>query len=182
MRNGRMYARPVNSGGASGSGAGGSAGASTSTGAAEQQCAPAGGKGKGKAKHTSRPAAPTAASGESPQESGGKGKGRAGGGVPPPGLPSPGCTARPKMPKSTQALHAWERDVAPAVAMGTSPLGRSPCSFGSNCGRWMEAAGAALGTSPGACAGSAPGSGRRAKRNARRAAVDSGTVGSLDFD
>lgn len=86
--------------------------------------------------------------------------------------------------------------VTPAVASAAcpvinTPLGRSPGTGGFHCGSWgaagkspnsgggMWAAAAALGT-PGSAgsssqvAGSAPGSGRRARRNARRAALDAG--------
>ena len=190
MRNGRMYARPVNPGaGGSGASGRGSAGASTSTSAgpaSAAQAVPAGGKGKAKAKQpveaapdaAAAAAAAAAAPAVSPADP--KGKARAGGASPPALPPSGGarCSAKEKIPKSAQAQYAWDRDGPAAAALGASPLGRSPCSFGSGAaGSWMAAA---LGTSPGAaCVGSAPGSGRRAKRNARRAAVDSGTA--LDF-
>lgn len=148
MRSGRMFARPVNPSGASGNGA------STSTGdAAQVAAAPAGGKSKVKPQEESSPPAPLPA---------GKGKGKA------------KAATGPKIPKCAQAHHAWAPDgVAPAAVPAASPLGRSPCSYGSagGVGGWMAHA-AALGTSPCAPSGGTPGSGRRAKRNARRAAAD----------
>lgn len=178
MRNGRMYARPVGAGGASGSGAGGAA-AGTSAAAA---AAPAGGKGKGKAAASS-PAAPAPAT---PSPADGKGKGRVLPAAPAPMPSSNGGRCKPaskeKIPKSAQAQYAWDRDAPASAALGASPLGRSPGSFGAGscgggAGAWMAAA---LGSSPGgAGVGSAPGSGRRAKRNARRAAADAGVA--LEF-
>lgn len=174
MRNGRMYARPVNPAAASGSG-GASTSASAGSSAPAARTSPssvtnnkaAAGKGKQAVAAT----AATAAAAITPESvNNGKGKGRAAAPLPTPS-PNTACPPRPKILKAAAARDPWA-DAAPALA--ASPLGRSPCSYGSaSGGSWMAHA-AGLGTSPGTPVGSAPGSGRRAKRNARRAAADVG--------
>lgn len=93
-----------------------------------------------------------------------------------------------KVPKGAAVTPAVASAACPVV---NTPLGRSPCNGGFHCGSWgatgkspnsgggWAAAAAGLGTpgtgsSSSQAAGSVPGSGRRARRNARRAALDLG--------
>jgi hypothetical protein len=73
-----------------------------------------------------------------------------------------------------------------SIAAGplVSPLGKSPGGGGFQVGSWgtsSSGGGGGVG-SYGASAGSTPGSGRRAKRNARRAAQDAGYGDCLEYD
>uniref|UniRef100_A0A383VAZ7 RING-type domain-containing protein n=1 Tax=Tetradesmus obliquus TaxID=3088 RepID=A0A383VAZ7_TETOB len=81
-----------------------------------------------------------------------------------------------QLPKNSPVVHM-------AAGPLVSPLGKSPGSGGFQVGSWgaSSSSGACVG-SYGASAGSTPGSGRRAKRNARRAAQDAGCGDGPEYD